>query len=120
MRSAWPSQFIFGKAPASAGASSSSVGRDFRRRLHLSHQVVVPLAFDHEVSGGAELDGLDQVMRDVGVDAGLQERVERGASGSAADEPGFKTCFGTIRELAGFPDVVAMATDQMRSAIAIG
>src|SRR3954469_14127859 len=120
MRSAWSSQFILRKAPASTGASSSSVSRDFRGGRHLGHQVVVPFAFDLEVSGGAELDRLDQVMGDVGVDAGLEERVERGPSGSAADKPGFQTCFGTIRELAGFPDVVAMATDQMRSAIAIG
>src|SRR5579863_9742772 len=66
------------RVPASTGTRFSSVRigrRDFRRRLHLGHQVVVPLAFDLEVGGGAELDGLDQVMGHVGVDAGLQERV---------------------------------------------
>ena len=51
--------------------------RNFRRRLDLRHQVVVPLALDLEVCGGAEFDRLDQVVVDIGVDAGLQERVER-------------------------------------------
>src|SRR5215204_696930 len=53
-------------APACADARScSSVARDIRGGLYLSHQVVVPLAFDLEVGGGAELDGLDQIVGDV-------------------------------------------------------
>src|SRR5437899_4730563 len=52
-------------------------GRYLRGRLHLAHQIVVPLAFDLEVRGGAEVGGLDQIMRDIGVDAGLQELVHR-------------------------------------------
>src|SRR6478609_420393 len=106
-----------------AGALLSSVGlrsRDFRRRLHLGHQVVVPLAFDLEVGGGAELDGLDQVVRDVGVDTRLLEGVECRARGPAPDEPGLKTGFRAVGELPGFPDVVAVAADQMRAAVAVG
>jgi hypothetical protein len=53
--------------------------RDWAGRSDLLHQVVVPLAFDLEVGGGAELDGLDQVVIDVSIDAGLAERVEGGA-----------------------------------------
>ena len=62
-----------------AGPSFSSVGRlwNFGGSLHLGHQVVVPLALDLEVRGGAKLGRLDQVVRDVGVDAGLQELVHR-------------------------------------------
>src|SRR5450759_4307049 len=102
---------------------SLSVGlgrRDFRRRFYLGHQVVVPLAFDLEVRGGAEYGGLDQVVRDIGVDAGLLERVERGSCRTATDEPGLQAGFRRVGELAGLPDVVAMAADQMRSAVAIG
>jgi len=50
---------------------------DRLRRLHLFHQVVVPLAFDFEVRGGAEFDSLDEVVRKVGVDARLTEGIER-------------------------------------------
>ena len=55
-------------------------------RLYLLQEVVVPLAFDLEVGGGTELDGLDQVMIDVSVDAGLPERVERSPRRTVANE----------------------------------
>lgn len=44
------------------------------------------MAFDLEVGGGTELDGLDQVMIDVSVDAGLPERVERSPRRTVANE----------------------------------
>ena len=87
--------------PTPGLVSVRSWPRDIRGRLHLGHQVVVPLAFDLEVGGGAELDGLDQVVGDVGVDAGLQERVERGTGGAAADEPGLET--GLAERLQNLP-----------------
>src|SRR6476660_9554559 len=62
------------------GARCRSIGLrrgNFRRRFHLGHQVIVPLSVDLEVGGTAELDGLDQIVRDIGVDAGLEESVER-------------------------------------------
>src|SRR5688572_12176363 len=49
---------------------------DRARSLNLRHQVVVPLAFDLEVGSGAQFDGLDEVVVDVGVDPRLQEGVE--------------------------------------------
>jgi hypothetical protein len=97
-----------------------SVRADRLRRLHLFHQVVVPLALDPEVRGGAKLDSLDEIMRDVGVDAGLTERIERRAGRSTADEPGLQAGFGRIGELAGFPNVVAVTSDEMRTGIAVG
>ena len=89
-------------------------------RADLLHQVVVPVAFDLEMRGSAKLDGLDQVMSDVGVDARLAERVERSTGRAAADEPGLKILFRPVGELARLPDIVAVATDQMRAAVAIG
>src|SRR4051812_14802068 len=68
------------KGPVITGPSSRLVGvggRDIGRGLHLRHQIVVPLAFDLEVRGGAEVSGLDQIVRDIGVDAGLHEPVQR-------------------------------------------
>src|SRR5262245_52618512 len=90
-------------------------GRDRSGRLHLLHQVVAPFAFDLEVGAGAEFYGLDQVMIDIGVDARLPERVERSPRRTAADEPGLEILLRRIDELAGLPDVVAVAADQMRA-----
>src|SRR5579883_406018 len=95
-------------------------GRNFGRRLHLGHQVVVPLALDLEVGGGTEIGGLDQVMRDIGVDARLQELVPRSPCRAATDEPGLEPGLRRVTELAGLPDIIAMAADQMRTAVAIG
>ena len=39
--------------------------------------VAVPLPLDLEMGSRARVDCLDRIMRDVGVDAGLQERVKR-------------------------------------------
>src|SRR5215831_14551131 len=100
--------------------SWTSASRYLRRRLHLGHQIVVPLAFHLEVGGGAEFDGFDQVMRDIGVDAGLQELVGRSSRRAAADEPGLQPRLRRIGEFSGLPDIVAMAADQMRAAVAIG
>src|SRR6185437_4256118 len=95
------------------------VRRNRTGRRDLLHQVLVPLAFHLDVRGGAELDRLDQIVVDVGVDAGLTERVERRARRAAADEPGLEILLRRIVELAGFPDVVAVAADQMRTGIAV-
>src|SRR5215813_2725933 len=111
------------RAPARSALSGHwpLAGRNLRRRPHLGHQVVVPLAAVHlEVRGGAELDGLDQVMRDVGVDAGLQELVNRSSRRAAADEPGLQPRLRCVGELAALPDIVAMAAEQMRTAVAVG
>src|SRR2546430_11696385 len=66
----------------------------------LFRSVVVPGALDLEVRGRAELDGLDEVVRHVGVDAGLAERVERRAHRAAADEPGLQPGLRRVGELA--------------------
>src|SRR6266480_4921889 len=115
------------KAESTSGAAFASVVRvlgrfqftrhlagDRLRRLDLFHQVVVPGALDFEMRRGAELDRLDQIVRHVGVDAGLLEGVERGARRPAADEPGLEIGLRRIGELAGLPHVIAMAADQMR------
>src|SRR5437763_12771717 len=60
----------------SRGQRALDLGRDRLRRPDLRHQIVVPFALDLEMRRGAELDGLDKVMRSIGVDAGLAERVE--------------------------------------------
>src|SRR5436190_14674067 len=124
MRSAWLSRFtgVGGAAGGTPkGSRSVRVGRrNLGRRLHLGHQVVVPLAFHLEMGGGAELDGLDQVMRDIGVDAGLQELVGRSTRGAAADEPGLQPRLRRIGEFSCLPDIVAMAADQVWAAVAVG
>src|SRR5690606_22758833 len=87
---------------------------------NLLHQVVVPLAFDLHVTGSAQFKGLDEVVVDVGVDAGLLEGVERRTGRTARDEPGFQIAFGPVDELARGPDVVAMAADQVGPGVAVG
>jgi hypothetical protein len=42
------------------------------------------------VRSGAEFDRLDQIVVDVGVDAGLAERVERRARRATTDQPGLE------------------------------
>ena len=59
-------------------------GRDRTRGRNLLHEIAVPLAFDLEVRGRSQLYRLDQVVVDVGVDAGLAECVQRRARGAAA------------------------------------
>src|SRR3954470_15537567 len=111
------------KGPVITGPSSRLVGvggRDIGRGLHLRHQIVVPLAFDLEVRGGAEVGGLDQIVRNIGVDAGLHELVQRSARRAAADEPGLEPRLRRVGELAGLPDIIALAADQMRTAVAVG
>src|SRR5215831_14685505 len=90
-----------------SGSCALSVGhgRDVRGRFHLGHQIVVPLAFNLEVRGGAELGRLDQIVRDIGVDAGLQELVHRSPCRAASDEPGLEPGLGNVAELAGLPDI---------------
>src|SRR6185436_14696666 len=96
------------------------VKRDRAGRSDLLHEVLVPLALHLDVGAGAELDRLDQVVVDVGVDAGFAESVERGAGRAAANEPGLKVLLRRIVELAGLPDIVAMPANQMRPGIAVG
>src|SRR4249920_352511 len=74
-------------------------GQDRSGRLHLLHEVVVPFAFDLEVGGGAKFDGLDQIVIDVGVDAGLPERVKCSTRRTAADEPGLEILLRRVDEL---------------------
>ena len=49
----------------------------FNRRHHLFHQIVVPVAADDHMRGGPQIDRLDQVVIDVGIDARLQEGIKR-------------------------------------------
>src|SRR6516165_2900746 len=113
MRSAWwpPKE----ERAGDPGPSSRLVGvgsRHVRRRLHLGHEVVVPLASDLEVRGGAEVGGLHQVVRDIGIDARLEELVHRSSCRNATDAPGLEPGLRRVTELAGLPDIVAMAADQ--------
>src|SRR5262249_16879124 len=70
MRAEWTSgRDIFGLRMSGRPARVGRAGREARRsvdddrlgRLDLLHEVVVPVAVDHEVCGRAELDGLDQI-----------------------------------------------------------
>jgi hypothetical protein len=63
------------------------------------------------MGSGAQIDGFDQVVVHVGVDAGLQEGVERRSCGTAGNVPGFEIDLGRVAELAGGPDTVAMPAD---------
>src|SRR5688572_27595457 len=53
------------------------LGWDRAGRPYLLHQIVVPFAFHLDMGGGTEFDRLDQIVIDIGVDAGLAEGVER-------------------------------------------
>src|SRR3954453_10675705 len=59
-------------------------------------------------------------MRDVCVDAWFEERVKRGSCGATPNEPGLEPRLRRIRELASFPDIVAVAADQVRTTVSIG
>src|SRR5690349_21056265 len=59
--------------------SADLLSRDRAGRSDLLHEILVPLAFHLNVSAGAEFDRLDQIVIDIGVDAGFAERVEGGA-----------------------------------------
>ena len=96
------------------------VGSDRARRLDLLQQVVVPLPFHLDVRGGALQNGVDQVVIQVDVQPGLQERVERRAGGTAGDEPRLQARLRRIAERPGLPHVVPVPADEVRTRVAIG
>ena len=71
---------------------------------NLSHQIVVPLAFDNDVCSRTKINSFDQIVVHIGVDPGLQELIERRTGRSAANKPGFKIALWDVVELARFPD----------------
>jgi hypothetical protein len=77
----------------------------------ITYQIFVPVAFDLEVAHGAELDRFDQVVREIGIDVGLPELLERR---SAANQPGLQVPLWRGHELAGLLHVVAVAADEFR------
>lgn len=46
------------------------------RLFHLFHQIIVPLARHLKMGGGAQHHGLDQIVIEVNVGAGLQEFIQ--------------------------------------------
>src|SRR5690606_34664457 len=60
---------------------------DAGRRTYRGHQVVVPVAGDRKVRRGAQLEGFNQVMVHVGVDARLVEGAKRRPRRAAGNEP---------------------------------
>ena len=81
------------------GGGTDLVQRNRAGRRDLLHQVLVPLAFHLDMGGRAKFDGLDQVVVDVGVDAGFAESIERRAGRTAADEPGLEILLRRVVDL---------------------
>src|SRR5690606_22494632 len=72
-------------------------GLDGTRGGGEGHEVVVPgVAVDDDVGGGSQFDALDEVVVDVGVQAGLLEGVQRGSCGATPDEPGLVVHVGAL------------------------
>jgi hypothetical protein len=88
-------------------------------RAHLFHQIVVPLAFNLEMSQRAKFHRFDQHMIEVDVNTGLTKRVESCSRASTTNEPGLEVFFWRVVEFARLPYIIAMAADEMRSAIAV-
>ena len=86
----------------------------------LFHQVVVPFAIDFDGHQRAEVDGFDEVVREVGVYAGLLEGVHRSPCRAGGDDPGFQVLRRLVGEVAAFPDVVAVSADEVRVGLAVG
>src|SRR5690554_1598081 len=84
---------------------------DGARSNHLSHQVVVPIAFYYHVTRCAQFEGLDQVVVHVGIYTRLGERVDGRSGGAAWDEPGFDVTHRCVRELAQRPEPVCVTPD---------
>src|SRR5258708_32320963 len=87
--------------------STELVRRDRARRRYLFHQVLVPLALDLDMGGGAEFDRLDQIVVHIRINAGFAERVERGARRAAADEPGLEILLRRVVVLCRLPNTIA-------------
>ena len=77
------------------------------------HQIIVPGAGYFDVRGSAQIDGLDQIVIDVGIDAGLAEGINRRYGRATANEPGFLITQRRAVELAGFPDQITMTADKV-------
>ncbi len=92
----------------------------FDRRHHLFHQIVVPVAADQYMRRCPQVHGLDQVVVHIGIDARLQEGIERSPGRAPPDEPGLEVTVGQVVELAGLPDQIAMPANQVRAAVAVG
>src|SRR5262245_1460940 len=75
-----------GGAPAILLAALLAGRPDRFRRLHLTHEVIVPVTLDLEMGGGPQLDALCHVVVGVGIDARLKKFVERQGSGADTDE----------------------------------
>src|SRR5690554_2276586 len=78
---------------------------------HLSHQIVIPVAFDHHVASGAQLESFDQVVVHVGIHTRLLEGVDGCSRGTARNEPGFDVAQRRVRELAQWPEPVSVTPD---------
>src|SRR5690606_5337105 len=81
--------------------------------------VVIPVTFYHYVACGAHFERFDQVVVHVSVHTGLLESVYRRSRGTTRDEPGFDVAHRGVRELAQRPEPVCVATNQVRTRIAV-
>src|SRR3984893_4101617 len=88
-------------------------------RTHLFHQIIVPLAFNLEMRHRAELHRFDEIVTEIGVNARLTKSIESGSRASTPNEPRLEVFFWWVVEFAGLPHIIAMATDEMRPAIAV-
>ena len=96
--------------------SSHDSGRD----LHPAHEVVVPVSLNLNVGDRTKLDGLDQIVVHIRIQARLFEGVDGRPGGSPSDEPSFQVCGRRIIEGTSFPDVLAMAANKMGPSVPIG
>ena len=86
---------------------------DWPRLLDLHHQVVVPLACHLDVGRGAEQEGFDQVVVEIGLEARLPTSVGHGRCAASRNEPGLSVLERRVRKGAPVPDQVAVPADQV-------
>ena len=72
------------------------------------------------MSNGPKFERFYEVMIEIGVEPRLQKLVERRASRATTNKPCLEIALWWIVELSGFPNKVAMTTNEMRPRVSVG
>ena len=93
---------------------------DVARLYDLIHQFVVPFALGFENGLGVIQERLNQVVGEIDICPRLTDGVNGGPGGPGRDVPGLQVQGWWVVEAAAFPDIVAMAANQVWVRLPVG
>jgi hypothetical protein len=107
-----------GRSAGFVGAPTVDAGDGYGGFTRI-RQIFVPVAFDLEVGRGAEIDRFDQVVREIGMDAGLPKLCRAPRPPDPPRSARSQVPLRRVDELAGLPHVVAVAADEIRTGVPV-